>query len=96
MEKISSVVSRFKLDNPTADYHAIIVYLKSLGYSEKEIKDYFYKEIKETIESATKEDIDEPPEMPQAEPEICQAMPDLPDPFDLPDDIKDEISEKEV
>ncbi|MBP6237500.1 MAG: hypothetical protein KA536_15230 [Saprospiraceae bacterium] len=88
MENISSVVEKFKIDNPSADNSIIISHLKSFGYSDYEIKKFFFDETEEIIEHLRNYDMDEMPD-------VCEAMPDIFDPFDFPDDIIEELSGKE-
>ncbi|MDO9255882.1 MAG: hypothetical protein Q7U54_10250 [Bacteroidales bacterium] len=77
------ILDNFKEKNPGADYGEIIAHLKSRGFSDVELNGLFPEFGDDTIAPDAAQIYDNAPE--------CEAVPDIGDLFDLPDDIKDEL-----
>ena len=77
-------LDNFKEENPGADYGEIIAHLKSKGFSDIELNGLFPEFAEDTLAPDAAQAYNEAAE--------CEAVPDIDDPFDLPDDIKDELS----
>ncbi|MEA5139042.1 hypothetical protein [Arcicella rigui] len=82
MENISSIIKNFKKVNPNIDDSIIIAHLKNLGYSDNEIEEAIENSgntniIIQNVSSSTIELV---------------IMPDIDEPFDFPDDIKDDLN----
>jgi hypothetical protein len=77
-------LDNFKEDNPGADYGEIIAHLKSKGFSDSELNGLFPEFEADAIAPEEANVYDNAVE--------SEAVPDLDDPFDLPDDIKDELN----
>jgi len=76
MKTILNDVDKFRKENPSAADYEVIKYLKKLGYSDIEIKNYF----SEGIQGMKYRDQDD-----------CHQVPDIDEPFDFPEDIDKEL-----
>lgn len=86
MESIKNLIEIFKMDNPAANDDIIVDYLENMGYSEFDINSYFNNLKDEMPDGLKLEDIEVDPTI-----DTCDAIPDLDDRFDLPEDVKKEI-----